>query len=189
MGSRVVSIAMPRALQLRGVRKRFVAGVSGCLASADVLRGIDLDVDVGESVAIVGVAGSGKSTLLLCAAGLLHSDTGAIAWFGDAAPASAAARTHYAFSVAELTAHHPRTDAQVYLLDPPPMAALGAPLAGWINDQCECGSAVIVAARDERAVHRSVDRILILASGVLHFTRAPGMRVAESVAGEASPFC
>jgi len=180
---------MPRALQLRGVRKRFVAGVSGCLASADVLRGIDLDVDAGESVAIVGPAGCGKSTLLLCAAGLLRSDSGTIAWFGDDAPLSAAARTHYAFSVAELTAHHPRSGGQVYLLDPSPTAVVGAALADWISDQCECGGAVVIAARDERAVHRSVDRVLMLAGGVLQFARAPGMRVAESVAGEASTFC
>ena len=180
---------MPRALQLRGLRKRFVAGVSGCLASADVLRGVDLDVDAGESVAIVGPAGSGKSTLLLCAAGLLRSDAGTIAWFGDASPLSATARTHYGFSVAELTVHEPRTDGQVYLLDPPPTAVVGTALADWISDRCECGGAVVIAAREERAVHRSVDRVLTLAGGVLHFARASGMRVAESAAGEASTFC
>jgi ABC-type sulfate/molybdate transport systems ATPase subunit len=180
---------MPRALQLRGVRKRFVAGVSGCLASADVLRGIDLDVDAGECVAIVGPAGCGKSTLLLCAAGLLHLDTGSIAWFGDPTPFSAAARTHYAFSASELTSHHRMADGQVYLLDQPPTAVVDAALAGWISDRCECGSAVVIAARDERAVHRWVDRVLVLSGGVLHFARAPGMRVAESMAGEASPFC
>lgn len=185
----MVSIAMPRVLQLRGVRKRFVAGVSGCLASADVLRCIDLDVDAGEAVAIVGPAGCGKSTLLLCAAGLLHPDTGTIAWFGDTAPLSAAARTHYAFSLAELTSSHSRSEGQVYLLDPPPTAVVGSDLTDWISDQCECGGAVVISARDERAVHRSVDRVLMLAGGVLHFARVSGMRVAESVAGEASTFC
>ena len=117
----MVSIAMARALQLRGVRKRFLAGVSGCLASADVLRGIDLDLDTGESVAVVGAPGSGKSTLLLCAAGLLRSDAGTIAWFDDSAPFSAATRTHYAFSISELTPSAPGPEGRVYLLDLPPV--------------------------------------------------------------------
>jgi ABC-type sugar transport system ATPase subunit len=179
---------MARALQLRGVRKRFLAGLSGCLASADVLRGIDLDVDAGESVALVGAAGSGKSTLLLCAAGLLHTDGGTITWFGDCAPISAATRTHYAFSVSELT-KAPPNEGRVYLLDLPPMLDTSTALAGWIDDQCECGSAVVVAARDERSVHRVVDRVLALSGGILHAARATGLRVAESAAGEVASFC
>jgi ABC-type glutathione transport system ATPase component len=179
---------MARALQLRGIRKRFVAGVSGCLVSADVLRGIDLDVDAGESVAVVGAAGSGKSTLLLCAAGLLRSDAGTVTWFGDAAPLSAATKTHYAFSVAELTTGS-SSAGRVYLLDLPPALAPNVNLSEWIEDQCECGSAVVVAARDERLVQRSVDRVLTLSGGILHSARTPGLRVAESAVGEASPFC
>jgi len=179
---------MARALQLRGVRKRFVAGVSGCLASADVLRGIELDVDAGESIAIVGGPGSGKSTLLLCAAGLLRPDAGTIAWFGDTAPHSATSRTHYGFSASELAADSPAADGRVYLLDLPPMG-MSAGAIEWVEAQCEAGSAVVIGLRDERAVHGSVDRVLILSGGILHSARATGLRVAESLAGEASPFC
>ena len=45
-------------LQVRGLAKRF--------GSNDVLRGIDLDVEPGERIAILGASGSGKSTMLRC---------------------------------------------------------------------------------------------------------------------------
>ena len=43
-----------------------------------VLRGIDLTIGVGESVAVVGPSGSGKTTLLLLLAGLERASDGAI---------------------------------------------------------------------------------------------------------------
>jgi polar amino acid transport system ATP-binding protein len=45
-------------LSLRGVHKRF--------GELEVLRGIDLDVNKGEVVCVLGPSGSGKSTLLRC---------------------------------------------------------------------------------------------------------------------------
>ncbi len=43
-----------------------------------VLRGIDLSVNKGESMVIIGGSGTGKSVLLKCVLGLLHPDKGEI---------------------------------------------------------------------------------------------------------------
>jgi ABC-type polar amino acid transport system ATPase subunit len=57
-------------IQLRGLKKRFNAH--------QVLRGIDLTVEEGEVVGIIGVSGSGKSTLLRCIDFLETPDEGTI---------------------------------------------------------------------------------------------------------------
>jgi nitrate/nitrite transport system ATP-binding protein len=54
-------------LQLRDVRKSYATPRGPHL----VLQGIDLDVEAGEFIAIVGYAGSGKTTLISLIAGLI----------------------------------------------------------------------------------------------------------------------
>jgi putative ABC transport system ATP-binding protein len=65
---------MTALLQARGVHKSF--------ARTEALRGVSLDVDAGETVAITGASGSGKSTLLLCLAGILRPEAGEVVFDG-----------------------------------------------------------------------------------------------------------
>ena len=50
----------PHLIEIRNLHKRFETGT----ASIDVLKGLDLTLDVGDRVAIVGQSGVGKSTFL-----------------------------------------------------------------------------------------------------------------------------
>jgi putative ABC transport system ATP-binding protein len=67
-----------RALQCRGVEKRYRSE-----SSVPALGGVDLDVERGEWVAIMGPSGSGKSTLLNIIAGLDTPDAGSVTVDGE----------------------------------------------------------------------------------------------------------
>lgn len=65
-------------IQLRGVHKAF--------GSKRILRGLDLDVEDGETVALVGFSGAGKSVTLKHIAGLLLPDQGTVVVDGNSVP-------------------------------------------------------------------------------------------------------
>lgn len=62
--------------------------VAKTFAGIPVLQSIDLDVDKGQVVALVGENGAGKSTLMRIAAGLMAPSTGSITFDGAPAPAT-----------------------------------------------------------------------------------------------------
>ena len=66
-------------LELKNVSKGFGDG----LERMDVLRDIDLSVEDGEFLAIVGFSGSGKSTLINLMAGLEFPDRGSVTALGE----------------------------------------------------------------------------------------------------------
>lgn len=57
-------------ISLKGVTKHF--------GPKQVLRGIDLEVQRGQSLVIIGGSGTGKSVMLKCILGLMHPDGGTI---------------------------------------------------------------------------------------------------------------
>jgi len=61
-------------LRIRGARRTYAAE----MAPVRALRGVDLDVQEGEFVAVMGPSGCGKSTLLNVIAGLESIDEGSI---------------------------------------------------------------------------------------------------------------
>lgn len=58
------------AIEMRGVTKAF--------GSKEVLRGVDLTVEKGESLVVIGGSGTGKSVTLKCVLGILKPDHGEI---------------------------------------------------------------------------------------------------------------
>ena len=60
-------------LQAHQLRKTF--------GETEAMRGISLDIQRGEAVAIMGPSGSGKSTLLHCLAGIIRPDHGTVTYF------------------------------------------------------------------------------------------------------------
>lgn len=65
-------------LEIAGISKRYGEAAS----RTDVLEDINLKVDEGEFIAIVGFSGTGKTTLISLLAGLIEPDTGGIVFKG-----------------------------------------------------------------------------------------------------------
>ena len=177
---------MSNALELHAISKRFVVGTSGCRGSVEALRSIDLCVEPGEAVAVVGGAGAGKSTLLLIAAGLLRADAGDIAWFGNAdrTMASSHATYYFAGAVSANPTNRKRPQApHLHLVDG--LASLRLTTLGrierWLSVRRANGDAVLIAERSSGEVQGLVHRVLALRAGRMSDAvgAVPSARVAE----------
>ncbi|MEM1162938.1 MAG: ATP-binding cassette domain-containing protein, partial [Pseudomonadota bacterium] len=60
-----------------------MSGVAKSFGPKHVLRGVDLAVDKGQSLVIIGGSGTGKSVTLKCVLGIIRPDNGAIRVDGD----------------------------------------------------------------------------------------------------------
>jgi len=101
------------AVEIRGLERRF--------GPLRVLRGVDLDVTVGQIIALFGANGAGKTTLLRAMVGLVRPDRGSIRVLGHEQPGGTALRRrigmigHESFLYGDLTsAENLRYYAQLY---------------------------------------------------------------------------
>jgi len=67
------------AVSCKGIRKTYGSGSS----QVEALRGVDLEVNIGELLMLVGPSGSGKTTLISVIAGILTPDAGECLVFGQ----------------------------------------------------------------------------------------------------------
>ncbi len=67
------------AIDATGIRKSFGKGA----VRAEILKGIDLQIEAGEIALVMGPSGSGKSTLLAAISGLMRPDEGSVIALGE----------------------------------------------------------------------------------------------------------
>lgn len=170
---------MPIALEVRGLSKRFTVGFGGCVATAHVLRGVDLSIHGGESVAVVGAPGSGKSTLLLCLAGLMSADRGEIRWFGESDRGAAVRRAVYHSARADLMRSGSIDERHVHLVDLDDAATHAPQIERWIATRIGEGDAVLFTSSSDELGARCGSRVLVLDHGTLQTQTRARTRVAE----------
>jgi len=68
-----------QAIQIEGLRKRYGEGA----AAVDALKGVDMHVNPGEVVGLIGPSGSGKSTLLKCLGAVIEPTAGKMVLGGN----------------------------------------------------------------------------------------------------------
>ncbi|MGH7663665.1 MAG: ATP-binding cassette domain-containing protein [Gemmatimonadaceae bacterium] len=170
-GTAEVNAMTAGVLCVRGLRKSYRAGIRGCGATVDALRGVDLDLAAGEMVGLSGPRGSGKSTLLLCAAGLAQADAGSIEWFGcDRIPRVPRG------GVALVTERSQRPGLARALFGRPRLLLLDEPLAGLdpvlraetrelLRSLAEDGVSILLSSHDISPVEHLVHRVVILRDG------------------------
>jgi len=144
------------ALRARTLWKSYAAGVEGCSARAWVLRGLSLEVERSECIAVLGARGAGTTTLLYCLAGLRRPDAGTVET--DLVPLLVRAEQAAEF--------RPRAD-QLLLIDDP----LRLHRDAWrppIARQSGANPFTAIIATHELARVRDVaDRVLLLHQGRL----------------------
>jgi putative ABC transport system ATP-binding protein len=150
---------MRAAIEIRGLTKRYGAGD----AAVDALKGVDMTIDPGEVVGLIGPSGSGKSTLLKCLGAVIEPTAGRMALAGE---------TIYdnGWKVADLRALRRDRIGFVFqapylipFLDVTDNVALLPMLAGVASGEARERALAMLAALD--VAHRAKARVMELSGG------------------------
>ncbi|MBB5573166.1 MULTISPECIES: ABC transporter ATP-binding protein [Rhizobium] len=171
------------ALSLRGIAKSFGGNA--------ILKGVSLEVEQGEFIALVGPSGCGKSTLLRILAGLDHADSGEIILGGSDVSGVAAADRNIAM-VFQSYALYPHLTASENIAVPLAMRRLtrvqrlpfiGALLPGQKNIR----SGIIRDVR-EMAVSLKIDHLLDRKPGQMSGGQRQRVALARAMVRQPSVF-
>lgn len=162
-------------LSIHQIWKTYRAGAGRCRAHAEALRGVDLVIQAGEIVGVVGGRGSGKTTLLRCTAGLLKPDAGTIAWGGtDGATTADRFRAEYVEGggrpgdVCRRIERHASAPPALLVIDDAftdPSPTIRAALVALLRRLAATGSAVVASARARSELRGLGARIIQLHAG------------------------
>jgi ABC-type transporter Mla maintaining outer membrane lipid asymmetry ATPase subunit MlaF len=144
------------ALRARTLWKSYAAGVEGCSARAWVLRGVSLEVERGECVAVLGGRGAGTTTLLHCLAGLRRPDAGTV-------------ETELVPLLIQAGREHllPPRRSQLLLIDDPLRLHRVGPRPPLVRESGATSPTAIIATHELARVRDVADRVLLLHQGRL----------------------
>jgi phospholipid/cholesterol/gamma-HCH transport system ATP-binding protein len=66
---------MENVIEIKGLKKSF--------GDHEVLKNINLNIQKGENVVVLGKSGTGKSVMIKCIVGMIMPDEGSLKVFGD----------------------------------------------------------------------------------------------------------
>ena len=135
-------------------------GVAMQLGPRSVLAGVDLEVNAGEVVGLLGRNGAGKTTLLRVACGLLQPDAGSVSIEGRAA------RTFSRRERARAVALVPQESAFAFPFSVAEVVLMGrAPHLGWLGFEGARDLEAARAAMQRLGIADAADRSILELSG------------------------
>ena len=137
-----------------------VRDVHFAYGATPIIRGLDLEVEGGEMVAVVGPNGSGKSTLLKVISGFLKPDAGDLTWSGRDMPSLSPRERAQLVAVVPQSPHLPESFTALEL------ALMGrTPYLGFLRGETKRDLAIVQEAMELTGIWEMADRTVGELSG------------------------